>query len=215
MTAHRLALWTLLVALLTLLSAARASAELNLEIEDHGVSITGLTPGSSAAILSVWRHRVLDAFTRVTRISELIADDDGDGTVRLDLEAAVPVGSPWVVVDSATGAMTVQAPAGYPVKSFTLDDRRVHKSLGRFVIDRGDLEVLAVRPSVGAWHLPLSDGGPEDGDGEQNGAIAATLLSLQPLGFSPPIPLDGFVEGDVLAAIDVRRMELVTVRIAR
>jgi len=67
---------------------------------------------------------------------------------------------------------------------------------------------------VGAWYQSVSDGGDNDDDGEADGTVTPALASLQALGDSPPIPLGGFETGDILAAIDVRAMELLAVRIA-
>lgn len=190
------------------------TAELQANIDDRALAVSGLSPGGDLAVLSVWRHRIYDVATQIVHVAEMATDDDGDGIVRLDFEDAIPTASLWVVVDVTSGALVTLAPDGYRVRTIEGDGRGIGRALGRLEISREDLLMLAVRPGVGAWSLAVSDGGPEDEDGEQNGRTAARLGGLLPLGDSPLAPGAGFEPGDVVAAIDSRTMSLSTLRIS-
>lgn len=200
-------------AVLVTLLYVPAAAGIDLQLGAESATVTGLPAGGRAVVLSGWRERVLDAVTRVTRIQEIVEDQDGDGVAELVPSAPIPTASLWIAVDLATGDAVAVAPGGYRLRDIGTDPRQFRRGVGRFAVGRTDLEILAVRPGVGAWYRPVSDGGPEDDDGTADGQVTPVLAALEPLGDSPPIPLDGLETGDVLAAIDVRTMELFAVRV--
>jgi len=209
----RLPLLALAIVLISLPLASTARG-LELQVSDESATVLGLAAGGRAVVVSVWRERVLDAATRVTRIQEVVEDFDGDGVAVLLTGAPIPTSSLWIAVELTTGDAAVVAPGGYRLRTIGTDPRQFRRGLARIAVERTDLEVLAVRPGVGAWYQSVSDGGDNDDDGEADGTVTPALASLQALGDSPPIPLGGFETGDILAAIDVRAMELLAVRIA-
>lgn len=187
------------VFLLVLSAAAWAPlsiAELAVQIEDRSLAVSGMSPGGDLAVLSVWRHRIYEVATQIVHVAE------------------IPTASLWVVVDVTSGQLSTLAPEGYQVRTIEGSGRGIGRVLGRLEVSREDLLVLAVRPGLGAWSLAVSDGGPEDDDGEHDGRTAARLAALQPLGDSPLAPASGFEPGDVVASIDARTMSLATLRIA-
>lgn len=208
---------SLAVLILPILAASAAApssaAELTAHLEERSLAVSGVAPGADVALLSVWRERIRDVATRIVHLSELASDDDSDGAVRFELEEDPPTASVWVVVDVTSGESAILAPEGYPIRQIESEGRGIGRALGRLVVAREDLLVLAVRPGVGAWSLAISDGGREDDDGEPDGRASARLAALQPLGDSPPAPNGGFDPGDVVAVIDANTMSVAALRI--
>lgn len=206
---------TLFASLLITPWPTTCAAAADLDLAAGAARVSGLSPGGTAAVLSVWRERALGAGTRVHRIHLLAIDDDGDGLVTLDLSHPVPSGSVWIIVDLESGETTLQAPAASGLREMAVDPRRFARAMDRLVVDRSDIEVLAVRPGVGAWSLSLHDGGDIDGDRTDDGRITLALVDLEPLGETATPPPDSLEAGDVIALIDPRRMDAIAVRIAQ
>jgi hypothetical protein len=184
---------------------------------DSSVEITGVTPGGQVALLSVWREQDRIG-TLVTLLDEVLADEDGDGAVTLDLERSVPELSVWAVVDVATGSRRIESPE-------TFEPRRREVRPGRFLQPAGlaevgvpRAEVRVVRPGEDAFRARLGDGGEDDQDGETDGRVtlsAAQLLRPARRGpglVEPPLPAR-FQGGDVVVAIDPRTLETIDLEI--
>lgn len=197
----------LLAALLTSLPAHAEVAtdpELAASFTDDHLTVTGTTPGGEVAVLTVWRER-FPGWSRTTRFSELLSDDDGDGTVELALERELPEGSLWIVTDVANGAYVVATPRPWPFPELEAAERRLNPSLNTLEVDRETLELLLVRPGEGAWSLTVWDGGTGDDDLVPDGRLTATLPSFEPLGLTEPLQQPR--PGDLLFGIEARRME--------
>lgn len=100
--------------LLLLAVPLAAGASPVVTFETSAVVAGGLTPKGQVVWFSVAREISRQATSVVPRI-ELGKDDDGDGTVRLDLDEDVPLRSIWFAVDLATGEAGVAAPEGFPL----------------------------------------------------------------------------------------------------
>jgi hypothetical protein len=142
------------------------------------VAVAGITPKGQALLFGVAREIAADDVATLVRRSQVLTDDDGDGTVSLDLGEEVPFRSLWVAVDLATGQVTAAAPAGYPLRLVSWRGQGIVRSSAR--ADRVEdactfAEVLLVRPGVGAWQLTVGDGSSSDDDGAADGRIAAAL----------------------------------------
>jgi hypothetical protein len=74
--------------------------------------------------------------------------------------------------------------------------------------ERDDLEVLLVRPGVGAWTLRVADGGANDGDGILNMNLRTTLERMERLYGADPVPHPARVQvKDLLILIDPHRLD--------
>ncbi len=203
---------TLLLSLVLAAGPALPSSAAVLDLNGSEAHISGLAPGGRAAVLAVSRERSFGT-TRVQRVHLVAVDDDGDGVAILPLDHPASPTSVWIVVDLATGETSIQAPAAFGVREMAVDPRRLRQAAGRLIVDREDLEILAVRPGIGAWSLSLHDGGDLDGDRTADGAVTVDLLDLQPLGDEAAALPDDLAPGDVIAVIDPRRLEVFAVRI--
>jgi hypothetical protein len=68
------------------------------------------------------------------------------------------------------------------------------------------VELLLVRPGIGAWGLTVGDGGASDGDGDRNGAIRLALAALRPVLLAPAAP-SAVLPGDALVVIDTQTLQ--------
>ena len=196
--------------LLALPLAAAAPPEIT--FEPDAVVARGISPKGQAVWFSVAREISRQA-TNVVPRQEILTDEDGDGTVRLELGREVPLRSIWFAVDLATGETGVATPEGFPLLEVDLPGEAIPAALNGLELRRRFAYLLLVRPGVGAWQLRVGDGGESDEDGEPDGTLRAALSSLAPLEEGGPPPPERFSPKDVLLVIDPERMESASVRI--
>lgn len=182
--------------------------------EPSAVTVSGVAPDTPVVVFYVGRQGV-DGVVRVVHGQEVVtADAAGQG--HLSLENGVPPASLWAAVELASGAFSVAAPEGQPLREATLaaDGLRADGQ-GRYHLLRDfreDLEVLYVRPGLGAWALSLRDGVGTDRDGREDGALSLSLDDLRGLRDGPGPPSQ-FAAGDVLIALDADRLEFFAFRL--
>jgi hypothetical protein len=182
--------------------------------EKNTVVVTGVTAKGQAVLFGVARELAEDDVATVVRRSQVLTDDDSDGTVRLDLGKDVPFRSVWVAVDLATGQFTEAAPEGYPLRLVSWKGSGIERGLARadqVEDDRSFAELLLVRPGMGAWQLTVGDGSSTDDDGAADGRIAVALDHLTPVAGTAEAPAR-FDPTDVVVLIDPNRMELTVVQ---
>jgi len=178
------------------------------KISDSTVIATGITPVGQVGWFAFARERT-DWVTRVLHWENLSATADSTGQAVLDLGRSVPVKSIFVAVDMTTGAFAASSPPEYPWASqvdfpnaglaFASDKASVISLRD----SHDELEVLVVRPRVGAWRSTVRhDEGPET---EEPGVVV-NFASLAPWGSAPPSP-GALRAGDLIVAIDPNRFE--------
>jgi hypothetical protein len=199
---------------LGLIAAAPAVAEPVPTFTATTVEVSGATPGGQVVVFSVAQEEASYVPT-FRRRDAVLADEDGDGAVTLDLGSTVPWRSIWVVVDAATGAAAVATPtADYPLREVGAADAgfRLAPST-RIEMARAWIEGLVVRPGVGAWRFTAGDGAEGDADLTYDGTSRVELGQTEAVeGFvaSPPA---SFGRNDLLFLIDPNRMEIYRTRI--
>jgi hypothetical protein len=113
------------------------------------------------------------------RVESLPVDALGEAFFELEEGARVPENSIWTVVDLSTGAFAISAPG-----SFFLDESPVPGNafevgapglLNRFRHTFAWVDMVLIRPGVGAWTLRASDGGPGDRDEVADGRTVTAL----------------------------------------
>lgn len=196
-------------------------AEPEVSLLETGVEVSGVTPGGEVALLSVWREQGAGG-SQVTVTEETLVDEDGDGTVTLDVGRPLPALAVWVVVDVASGERRVVTP-----ESFEAERREVRPGAFRAAGELVELavpraEVLVVRPgrgeNAGAFRARLGDGGEGDRDGEINGRVALSALEIErPVARPPDLPEPPrparFQGRDRVIAIDPRTLVVTEVAV--
>ncbi len=174
--------------------------------------VSGLAPGGQAVVFGEARE-IADYAATLVRRDEIVTAG-ADGTARYDLGRAVPQQSMWVVVDLATGGVATAAPEGFRVAASDFHGRGLLRGLlaeaDGLEDSRPFLELLVVRPGLGAWGATVGDGGLGDEDGRTDGKLRASLGRMRAVRASGAPP-DRFAAGDVVAVVDPTAMELTLV----
>jgi hypothetical protein len=202
-----------------LLVGTRSSGQTILEFQPAAVNVKGVTPGGSLVLFSVSREPAGHS-ARVVPWAALLIDQDQDGNVTASLETPIAPMSVWVAVDVATGLHAVATPdqAAFPLRAFTppagrlVTDARVFGGL-RLLDERSELEMMTVRPGVGAWRLGAVEGGSADGDETPDGLLDVSFAGFEALGEATP-KWPGFGPKDLLIGIDPRYLEVFVVRLS-
>lgn len=182
-----------------------------LRFEAEAVGAVGLPAGGESVLFGVSREPQ-GYFSRVSRHAELLIADEA-GEARLELNREVPVRSVWVVADLQSGALDVATPGELLLQRADLEPGDLRRGPSgrndRLLRSLERVDLLLVRPGIGAWRLSLNDGGGADADGVDDGKLLAALENLEPLGAAPPAP-DGVLPGDRLVAIDPATLQVFT-----
>ncbi|MGH9457315.1 MAG: hypothetical protein ACRD2J_06695 [Thermoanaerobaculia bacterium] len=200
------ALW--LSALLAFPIAAAPAIEVTAET----VRVAGVSPGANVVLFGLTRHP-LEFESRVSRVTNLVRDEDADGVV--EVTTPVPLKSVWFAVDLATGAHATATPSEFRLRELPVRALlRSHLAAGRTSLDpeRELFDMVVVRPGGGAWHQTVGDGGRYDGDGRPNGRAAVSLTRLAPIVEGTPPP-EALASGDVVFIVDAHTMQAVATTI--
>jgi len=208
--------WFCGLAMAVAMVPAAIGAEPKLILDGQEVRVEGLTPGGQAVWFGI-AHERDDWITVVVRREDLLPDDDRDGAVAFKLDHGVALLSIWAVVDLATGDFAIASPEGAEARPVDWPGNSVVRgprgALQILQARREFLEVLLVRPGVGAWGLSLGDGGASDADARSDGTIQADLARMKAVKSDTPPPAE-FLPGDVAVVIDPTTMEYYAAKFA-
>lgn len=207
--------------------ASAAQAQPVVQFAESTVVVSGVTAGSQVALLGASRGvRGTIPFTR--RDGEVLRDDDGDGTVRLELPEGLSLRSLWVAVDLTTGEVGAACADGEEVAwvAGPRDGSREPAADTSLAVEDGRryLEVLVARPGARAgegpaaepavWIGSFGDGSGRDGDGVRDRRVRAALSDLAALDrASAEAPPERLAVGDVVVAVDPDTLEVWTRRL--
>ena len=199
--------------LLFLVAVPRAQAQdpitPTLKLEPAVVQVRNLEPGSDVVLFHL-DHLARGAYSERRRELLVLHDDDSDGTVELEVPEGVPPRSIWLAVERKSGAWSLAAPAGYPLRRMGLPE--VEEGGGAVTLASGRVEVVLVRPGVGVWTGQVADGGEGDLDGVADGRVSvevARLAGEPEEGVAAPEELR---PGDVVAVFDLLGMAVFVLR---
>lgn len=204
-------LGSLIGGLTVLLGPVPALAAPVIGFEPDAVLASGLAPGGQVIFFAAARtdqryHR----WVRTWR--EAVEDLDGDGVARLELDGEVPLKSLWLAVD-LSGEVGVAAPEGFPLREVALEAGALAGAADpELRLRLRWLEVLWVRPGVGAWGATAFEGGEGDGDGRADDRVTAALASLAPVRADGPPAPRSLLAGDLLLLISPDWLEYTLVR---
>jgi hypothetical protein len=192
------------------------SAALAVSPEPRAVAVSGVTPGRSVALFGA--SRGFNGFAGYyLRHVAVLADDDGDGAVRLEMELPLAQRSVFAAVDLASGAVGLAAPSGSDLLAGALSLGDVGAGGGELSQPRRWIYSLWVRPgapgATGVWGAVLRDGGEADHDGAEDGAVRALLASFVAVDSDADAPPERLATGDVLVVIDPESLEISTLQL--
>jgi hypothetical protein len=188
--------------------SAQAAAALALRVERDAVVATEVTRGGSAVFFAVTFET--GSVPLRARQATILRDDDGDGTVKLEMPEGVPFIGIWSVTDLATGAVRLATKEGYELIDLEEPAELSFRGGERGEFDRfehraQDVELLVVRPGEGAWTLRGTNGAQEDLDFEPNATLVLGMDRLTSLAENGRAA-SGVRAGDVVVLIDVASM---------
>lgn len=204
---------------ITLAAADPAAADrpLDLSLADGELVVDLLDPGATAVLFTIQRSSA-GYLADNKRRSEWLVDDDGDGIVRVEVEGEIPTKFLAIAVELGSGRFDVWVPDDSPAREIALPLHSLLHGSGNRLDHLEDqnryVELLLVRPSVGAWRLRTWDGGLADESPSSDGVTLTALASLEALGDSGSVP-EEFERDDLLFRIAPREMEYYVARIVR
>jgi hypothetical protein len=203
----RPAIVVVLLALATL-APVTAIANMSVIVSTQLVTITGLTPGASIALLGVARDTG-PYLTHVVTRRELLTDADNDGRIDYPPPAGIALRSMWIVVDVASGETVIATRAGYnpvPMKKVGVGGANSVNLTGNLLdIGRSRVDILVVRPKHGAWFTIARGRGTEAPD--VSGRLRVDVAKLHPLAPSFGNAPAAFTPGDVVFVVDEEELE--------
>lgn len=196
----------------------RAAAKLEPKIVLQGarVVVTNVTPGQTAIVFGASQE--IGTGVRLQRWQRPVTDTDRDGTVELNIPDGIPVDSIWIAVDATTGALATTAPPASRFRRVQFPGEVLRKNkdgaLEWFVTGRAAIDVLVVRPHVGAWAAYAADGFDTDVDGRQDGRTVLKFENAKRLDGNAPPPRH-LTHRDIVVAVDVRRLQYYTTEVSQ
>jgi hypothetical protein len=188
--------------------------------EEAAVVVAGVTEGADVAFYSVAREPRGVYQSVVRRHGLELADAQGEA--RFDVESeleggGVPLKSVWAVVDLASGAYAVAAPDGFRLQPVPLVGQAFQVGapgvVNRLRHEYPSVDLLVVRPGVGAWSLRSVDQGPTDHDPADDDRVLTSLEDLESLdGFGTPPP-ELFGRDDVVIFIEPGELRYAATRL--
>ncbi len=201
----------LIGAVLLLTSSSLLGADkLSLEPKDGGIAINGAT--GDVAWLGV-ANEPAGGNTRMVVRSMLFRQPNATAAPQIQLPNGVAPRSLWAAVDTITGEIASVTSKLLKLKLKPADEV-IEDPIGeplRLRIKAEWVELLIVRPAVGAWRIRAGDGGDGDEDGVSNGFIVVTFSRATPLGDPSPPPA-ALRLNDVVIVIDVPAMTVYTAK---
>jgi hypothetical protein len=204
----------------TMMSHPAEGAErrpLSVELAASSIVVKDVTPGE-AVILFGASHRAGESI-ELKRSRQLLVDGDRDGSVEFALDAGVPVDSIWIAVDISSGRSALAAPSQSAFRKLEFPAGVLHKgpsgSYERYASGRRMVDLLIVRPRVGAWVAHAIDGHQTDADQRQDGTTSVVFAHGRGLGAAAAPPPRHLTPRDVVVVIDVRHMEYYLTEVAQ
>lgn len=211
-----------LVATFLLLATAPALA-LESRYLAHSIDVADVTPGGEVVVFHASRQSE-GLIPSVGIHRGVWVDEDGDGVITQELGQEAPRRAVVVAVDLSSGAVTLAAREASLVTETELPaDALVTSPAGEASTlrhHRSRVEMVVVRPGVGAWKISAGDGAETDLDPTKPGAepvsdgtVHFSLDRMEPVaGASVQAePPAGVLPGDVLVMIDPGSFELYAV----
>ena len=141
---------------------------------------------------------------------------DTEGAARYT-PRSLPLYSVWIAVDFKSGSLAVAVPPGSPLQVRSLPAPELRRdpagAISGLRSSRETIEVLVVRPNVGAWFVLNGDGGTNDDDKIVNGRTITAPEMMIPIGGSHAAP-KRIVPHDVVVMVDPGTMAVYASEVA-
>lgn len=194
---------------LMMLFAVSGHAEMRVSIDATEVVVIGATPGGAVLLTGAVQYPRM-SHVESGRYTELLADEDSDGVVRLMLPKPHPPRGVWLAVDYSTGAIAKASSEGFVSETITRKELR-----GRHTQISGPAaEALLIRRNVGVWSVSGVDGSRADADGQSNQSVVLRMEDARTLvgdRIAPTFPS----AGDIIIGFDIETLATFEIEVSR
>jgi hypothetical protein len=197
--------------------ALAAEGELTASLLPRKIVFSGVTPGGELVLFAGTIGNDRGMATRAL-ITEALVDSDNDGTVTYEATIDIPFRSIWTGVDVATGTIAVAAPDGYDANHAEISAgafKHDGEGVAAIEVERFRIDMLLVRPGTGAWIYTGAEGGGKDGDHSRDGRLTALFGDAEAVGGRDAKSPKHLKRGDVVAMLDLSRLELRTLTVTK
>ncbi len=201
----------------TLLIAAPAALadQPVISFEKNQVIVDSITPGGRVACYGV-AHDFQEAHPELLRWGREGVDDDGDGTVAIELPRSVPRLSIWVCADILADRIAMASPSSESLTEtpFSGSGTETKGALASFGVDGAHKDLFLFRPSDGAWLALAGDGGAADSDAVADGRVIASAETFRGIGAVRAAPAS-LHAGGTIVVIDPMSFEFSVVAVGK
>lgn len=206
--------------LLTLVIPVASQATVQMTFPAGTVEVSGATPGGNVVLFGTARQSE-GWLSKCENLGFQLTDPEQDGTVALQtggqnafaFEPNSVQRSVWVAVDLTTGEATVDSPEmGEVIESDAEFRAFLQAGQWHIEIEEQTVDVVVVRPGVGAWGGQIHDGATNDLSPDSDGKVMFPTTELQALPVSGGTngslaALGGLLRGDMMIFIDSQTLE--------
>ncbi|HSY47189.1 MAG TPA: hypothetical protein VLC46_00090 [Thermoanaerobaculia bacterium] len=219
-TARSIPIFAAALAVATLaISVPMLAGPLGLTFGDRSVTVNGSTPGGDVVLFAIAKEPSNSSVPIPMKIAHAVVlhDDQRNGSVVFERQRAIPLIAVWVAVDLASGQWAASGSPGFepqtiPSEPFAKqDDAGKLRKLSALV---PEMDVLLVRPGVGAWRVYAAKTSRIDENGRASRPLQIDVGEMIPLSGSLP-QLDSIHQGDILALIEPQSMHFAVVEVGK
>ncbi|MDP9193796.1 MAG: hypothetical protein M3P06_19045 [Acidobacteriota bacterium] len=200
-------------ALLLCAFSARAEQKLTVTFTDRSVAFSGVTPGGRLVVFGVAREplNTVPIIPAIVVRAEILADTDGDGVVRFELDVPVPRFGMWAAADLTSGAHAAFPTPGFEPRLIALVPDLLRNDnagqLRKLEWPFGEIDLFVVRPGEGAWRFYASKASAVDENRDNgNRSLRIDIAEMIRIGDTAKGPRT-FRNGDIVAIFDRREMQ--------
>ena len=198
------ALWSSTLTAQTLTTQPpQSSPPLTVEVGETSVIVRGAPPDSRLLLFSL-AQEIEHYLTTLTRREVLLTSEGVEAIAVFRPDRPVAPQSIWAAVELDSGRVAVAVAPGLPSPDLSLPSGSTLPIGDSLTLELREVEIVVIRPGVGAWTDAISDGGVRDLDREADGRLRAGLETLRTIQGAPPP--EALATGDVVLAIDPVRL---------
>ncbi len=188
--------------------ATAATGRPAIAVGEGTITISGAPLGATYYLVGLGRRTEGPEVTRRYFRLEGSTDSDGDGILTLEIEEGVPEDSLWAAINRSGGPILYSVPRKFPrALPRLLEDEYLTQSPSGPLLLSGEQLVVLFRREVGAWVWRGRADVVPSGDPQLPDRLLLPPTTFESLGVEDP-PLDEFLPGDALFALDQRTFDL-------
>jgi hypothetical protein len=202
----RLSVLMVTVSLVVSPGSEAAQANPRISFEDRAIGVSGATPGGRVVFFGMAQEPYGYSVSYDHHVQTVEADAEGNS--RVTLKGDVAPRAVWAVVDITSGGFAIAS--NYPSSPVSLSrdalKRNGQGEAHEVELPFGMVDILLVRPGIGAWTYFNADGGANDERGHAKGRTRSKVERFSPFNDPDLQPVKHAKKGDVLIFFEPIRM---------